>query len=242
MRTAIITATIAGALIAAGTASAFGATGYCGEAPRMIQNSVYATYNVSCREAKHLIKWVLGGSKVCYPNGYAARVNCYVDGFHCRSWYHPRYGTSTGRCVKGRKLAPARLGHDNSAPTPTGCRRRGLRTSDRSSGLRSGSTATRLDACGSPISRNSLRKSGRVAPLPATSRANSRARWRRSCSRSTPSVSARCPSRGHALSRTPTMTAIRGGADNYGHRDAPLVGGLLRLAPLWVTGQGNETS
>ena len=49
VRTAMITATIAGALIAAGTASAFGATGYCCEAPRMIQNSVYAIDNVSCR-------------------------------------------------------------------------------------------------------------------------------------------------------------------------------------------------
>jgi hypothetical protein len=105
MRTTIITTVIlAGLLALASTAGAYGQTRYCGQVPRMISNEVHATRNVGCREARHLMKATLGGSRACYPNGFAMRVNCYVDGYHCRSWYHPYYGTSTGRCTTGRRL------------------------------------------------------------------------------------------------------------------------------------------
>ncbi|MGN6169321.1 MAG: hypothetical protein ACTHQQ_14310 [Solirubrobacteraceae bacterium] len=102
-------AIVGAAVILAATASA--STGrYCGEAPRMISNSVYATHNVGCREARHLIKATLGGSWACYHGHYLARVNCYVDGYHCRSRYHPEYGTSTGRCVRGRRIVTGYAG------------------------------------------------------------------------------------------------------------------------------------
>src|SRR5262249_399047 len=105
MRVATSTAAVATAgLVVCAAAMGRAYVRYCCEAPRMIGNSLSATRHVRCREARHLVKAMLGGSKACYPNGHAARVNCYVDGFRCRSWYHPEFNTSTGRCTKGRRL------------------------------------------------------------------------------------------------------------------------------------------
>jgi hypothetical protein len=75
---------------------------YCGEAPQMIANSVRASPGVSCGEAKHLIKALLGGSQACYPNGYTPHPHCRVDGYRCYSW-GSQGGPSHGRCVKGRR-------------------------------------------------------------------------------------------------------------------------------------------
>ncbi len=79
-------------------------TRYCGSAPHMISNSVYATPNVSCSQARRLMKELLGGSRACYPSGYTPNPTCTLEGFYCSAHYHRAAGTTTGRCVKGRKL------------------------------------------------------------------------------------------------------------------------------------------
>ena len=94
------TGTAAGKNPAAGSAAA--RLRYCGEAPQMIANSVRASPGVSCGEAKHLIKDLLGGSQACYPNGYTPHPHCRVDGYRCYSW-GSQGGPSHGRCVKGRR-------------------------------------------------------------------------------------------------------------------------------------------
>jgi hypothetical protein len=79
-------------------------TRYCGSMPRMISNSVYATSNVSCSQARRLMKQLLGGSRACSPNGYTANPTCSLEGFYCVAHYHPAAGTTTGRCVQGRRI------------------------------------------------------------------------------------------------------------------------------------------
>lgn len=65
-------------------------------------NRVYATPNVSCVQARHLMRELLGGSTACYRSGFTERPRCVLEGFHCSA--HPvGVRRSQGSCVHGRK-------------------------------------------------------------------------------------------------------------------------------------------
>jgi hypothetical protein len=83
--------------------SAAPATRPCGSAPGMAPNQVRASLNVSCTEARWLMKRLLGGSSACYPHGFTSTPHCKVNGFAC-SAHSPSAGTLDGRCVNENKL------------------------------------------------------------------------------------------------------------------------------------------
>jgi hypothetical protein len=83
---------------------------YCGEAQRMIANSVHASYGVRCSTARAMIKDLLGGSQACYPHGYTSHPSCRLFGFYCSAHEDAASGASVGRCVRGRLVVTGRAG------------------------------------------------------------------------------------------------------------------------------------
>src|SRR5437588_1242513 len=92
----VLVGLLAGGTMLLSSGAALGAsTRWCDEVPRMIQNEVWATPNVSCGGARRLMHELLGGSKACYPHGYTANTRCTLDGFLCSAHYNASAGTSS---------------------------------------------------------------------------------------------------------------------------------------------------
>jgi len=98
-----ITMMVASWVFAVFCAGAFGAPHFrsCGSSSGMAPNSVWATPNVACGQARRLMHELLGGSRACYPNGPSVHPHCKLDGFACSA--HPTATGSRGNCVNHRR-------------------------------------------------------------------------------------------------------------------------------------------
>jgi hypothetical protein len=73
----------------------------CGSAPKMASNHVWATRIVSCKQARRLMRDLLGGSNACYPIGPTDDPRCVLEGFHCSA--RESSHIIEGNCVNHRK-------------------------------------------------------------------------------------------------------------------------------------------
>lgn len=74
----------------------------CGHFSPGAPNHVDATTNVTCAQARRLMRELLAGSSACYRAGFTSRPRCVLEGFHCSA--HPAdFRRAIGNCVHGRK-------------------------------------------------------------------------------------------------------------------------------------------
>jgi hypothetical protein len=89
-------------LTASGALAAHSRMRACGSARLMAPNQVWATKTVSCRQARQLMRELLGGSPQCYPAGFTDRPMCSLEGFMCSA--SPAAGhVSRGSCADRRR-------------------------------------------------------------------------------------------------------------------------------------------
>ncbi len=101
----ILTCAVCGVLAALAASEALAAhprMRACGSARLMAPNQVWATKNVSCRQARQLMRELLGGSPKCYRAGFTDRPMCSLDGFMCSAAPASEH-VSRGSCADRRR-------------------------------------------------------------------------------------------------------------------------------------------
>jgi hypothetical protein len=98
----VVAAAAVSLLFATAGAMARARVRFCGSAPSMAYNRVWATRSVTCEQARSLMHNLLGGSGECYPNGPTSHSRCVLEGFHCSAYPVGRHSTR-GNCVNHRK-------------------------------------------------------------------------------------------------------------------------------------------
>lgn len=82
----------------------------CGHFSPGAPNQVSATADVTCAQARRLMRELLGGSSSCYRTGFTSRPRCVLEGFHCSA--HPaEFRRSVGTCVHGSKRVRGDIVH-----------------------------------------------------------------------------------------------------------------------------------
>jgi hypothetical protein len=94
----LATCVVVGCLAAFPTTASGSGLRPCGSFSPGAPNHVYATPDVSCAQARRLMRKLLAGSPECYPHGPTDHPRCIVEGFHCSAYPVGPY-LSRGDCV-----------------------------------------------------------------------------------------------------------------------------------------------